>query len=40
MVIAIAKGEKKMPGIAAALKGSLINGLITDEHTAEALLAD
>lgn len=40
MVIAIAKGQKKMPGIAAALKGSLINGLITDEHTAEALLAD
>jgi DNA-binding transcriptional regulator LsrR (DeoR family) len=38
MVIAIAKGEKKMPGIAAALKGNLINGLITDEHTAEALL--
>lgn len=40
MVVAIAKGQKKMPGIAAALKGSLINGLITDEHTAEALLAD
>jgi DNA-binding transcriptional regulator LsrR (DeoR family) len=39
MVIAIAKGEKKMPGIAAALKGNLINGLITDERTAEALLA-
>ncbi|MEP7452995.1 sugar-binding transcriptional regulator [Phyllobacterium sp. SB3] len=39
-VIAIAKGQKKMPGIAAALKGNLINGLITDERTAEALLAD
>ncbi len=39
MVIAIAKGAKKMPGIAAALKGNLINGLITDERTAEALLA-
>lgn len=39
MVIAIAKGAKKMPGIAAAIKGNLINGLITDERTAEALLA-
>lgn len=39
MVIAIAKGEKKLPGIAAALKGNLINGLITDERTAETLLA-
>jgi DNA-binding transcriptional regulator LsrR (DeoR family) len=39
MVIAIAKGPKKLPGIEAALKGSLINGLITDEATAEALLA-
>ncbi|MCX8278625.1 sugar-binding transcriptional regulator [Phyllobacterium sp. 0TCS1.6C] len=38
-VIAIAKGERKMPGIAAAIKGRLINGLITDEQTAERLLA-
>ncbi len=39
MVIATAKGPKKMPGIAAAIKGKLINGLITDERTAEALLS-
>jgi DNA-binding transcriptional regulator LsrR (DeoR family) len=39
MVIAIAKGRKKLPGIQAALKGNLINGLITDEATAETLLA-
>lgn len=37
-VVAIAKGEKKFPGIIAAIKGRLINGLITDEITAEALL--
>ncbi|MBZ3692078.1 sugar-binding transcriptional regulator [Phyllobacterium calauticae] len=37
-VIAIAMGAKKLPGIVAAIKGSLINGLITDEQTAEALL--
>jgi len=39
-VIAIAKGRRKLPGIAAALRGRLINGLITDESTAEALLEE
>ncbi len=38
LVIAIAKGALKLSGIAAALRGRLINGLITDEDTAEALL--
>lgn len=39
LVIATAKGPKKLPGIVAAIKGGLINGLITDEHTAEILLS-
>jgi DNA-binding transcriptional regulator LsrR (DeoR family) len=39
MVIALAKGVAKLPAIGAALAGRLINGLITDEATAEALLA-
>ncbi|MEK1886602.1 MAG: sugar-binding transcriptional regulator [Phyllobacterium sp.] len=39
MVIATAMGSRKMQGIAAAIKGKLINGLITDEQTAEMLLA-
>ena len=30
---------RKLPGIAGALRGRLVNGLITDEATAEALLA-
>lgn len=38
LIIALAKGEKKRPGIRAAIKGELINGLITDEDTAKALL--
>jgi len=38
-VVAIAVGEKKMPGIRAALSRRLVNGLITDEATAEAILA-
>jgi DNA-binding transcriptional regulator LsrR (DeoR family) len=38
LVVAIAKGEKKLPGIRAALNRRLINGLITDERTAEGLL--
>jgi DNA-binding transcriptional regulator LsrR (DeoR family) len=38
LVIAIAKGEKKLPGIEGAIKRRIINGLITDELTAEALL--
>ncbi len=39
-VIALAKGRRKLPAIAAALRGRLVNGLITDEATADALLAD
>lgn len=39
-VIALAKGPRKLRPIAAAIRGRLINGLITDEATAEALLAD
>lgn len=38
LVVAIAKGEKKLPGIRAALGRRLVNGLITDEQTAEQLL--
>jgi DNA-binding transcriptional regulator LsrR (DeoR family) len=38
-VIALAKGARKRPAVAAALRGGLVNGLITDEATAEALLA-
>jgi DNA-binding transcriptional regulator LsrR (DeoR family) len=38
-VVAIAKGPGKLPGIFAALKRRLVNGIITDELTAEALLA-
>jgi DNA-binding transcriptional regulator LsrR (DeoR family) len=37
-VIAIAKGPLKLPGIAAAIRGRLLNGLITDEATAGQLL--
>jgi DNA-binding transcriptional regulator LsrR (DeoR family) len=37
-VIALAKGRRKLPAIAAAIRGRLVNGLITDEATAEALL--
>lgn len=39
LVIGLAAGREKIPAIAAALKGRLINGLITDEQTARALLA-
>lgn len=39
LVFGIAKGPLKLPGIFAALKGRLINSLITDEDTATALLA-
>ncbi|WP_274425680.1 sugar-binding transcriptional regulator [Chelativorans sp. YIM 93263] len=38
LVIASAMGPRKLPGIRIALKGRLVNGLITDEATAEALL--
>ena len=39
LVVALAKGERKLPGIRAALNRRLVNGLITDEHTAERLLS-
>lgn len=39
LVIGLAKGKKKLPGVHAAIIGGLINGLITDEASAEALLA-
>ena len=39
LVVAIAIGEKKVPGIRAALNRRLVNGLITNEATAEDLLA-
>ena len=38
LVVALAMGEKKLPGIRAAANRRLINGLITDERTAAALL--
>ena len=38
LVIAAAMGARKLPGIRAALASRLINGLITDEATAAALL--
>lgn len=38
-VMAIAVGARKMPGIRAALTRRLVNGLITDEATAQAILA-
>jgi DNA-binding transcriptional regulator LsrR (DeoR family) len=39
MVVGIAAGPAKLTAIAAALKGRLVNGLITDDRTAAALLA-
>jgi DNA-binding transcriptional regulator LsrR (DeoR family) len=38
LVVAIAMGKKKLPGIRATLNRRLANGLITDERTAEGLL--
>ena len=38
LVIALAMGERKLPGILAAVTRRLVNGLITDERTAAALL--
>ncbi|MCR5858375.1 sugar-binding transcriptional regulator [Mesorhizobium sp. J428] len=38
LVIAAAMGKAKLPAISAAIRGRLVNGLITDEATAEALL--
>ncbi|MGD9915841.1 MAG: sugar-binding transcriptional regulator [Rhizobiaceae bacterium] len=40
LVIASAMGERKVPGIRAALARRLVNGLITDERTASDLLRD
>ena len=39
LVVASAMGERKLAGILAALRRRIINGLITDEQTAEWLLA-
>lgn len=39
LVVAIAMGRKKLPGIRATLNRRLVNGIITDEATAEGLLA-
>ena len=39
LVMALAMGERKLPGIKAALNRRLINGLLTNESTAESLLA-
>ena len=38
-VIGIAQGRRKVTALTAALKGGLINGVITDEATAEQLLS-
>lgn len=38
-VTALAMGDRKLPAIAAAVRGGLVNALITDEETAEKLLA-
>lgn len=38
LVVAIAMGKRKLPGIRAALNRRLANGLITNERTAEGLL--
>jgi DNA-binding transcriptional regulator LsrR (DeoR family) len=39
LVVALAMGERKVAGILAAATRRLVNGLITDERTAAALLA-
>lgn len=39
LVVAAAMGERKLPGILGAVTRRLVNGLITDERTAAALLA-
>ena len=38
LVVATAMGARKLPGIVAALNRRLVNGLITDERTAELLI--
>lgn len=39
LVIALAMGDRKLPGILAAVNRRLVNGLITDERTASMLLS-
>jgi DNA-binding transcriptional regulator LsrR (DeoR family) len=39
LVVALAMGERKMPGVLAAVNRRLVNGLMTDERTASKLLA-
>lgn len=39
LVVALAMGDKKLPGLLAAVTRRLVNGLITDERTAAELLA-
>jgi len=38
-VIGIAAGPSKVPAITAALKSRILNGLVTDEASARAILA-
>lgn len=38
-VVGIAQGRKKSPAMLAALRGGLLNGIITDEQSAEYMLA-
>ncbi len=40
LVVAVAAGPRKVPAIRGALAGALINGLITDEETAAALMSE
>jgi DNA-binding transcriptional regulator LsrR (DeoR family) len=39
-VVAVAAGEAKVAALRAALRGSLVNGLVTNELTAEGVLAE
>jgi DNA-binding transcriptional regulator LsrR (DeoR family) len=39
LVVALAMGERKLPGLLAAVTRRLVNGLITDERTAAGLLS-
>jgi DNA-binding transcriptional regulator LsrR (DeoR family) len=39
LVVGIAKGDNKLPGILGTLRRRIVNGLVTDELTAQALLA-
>ena len=40
LVVAVAGGEMKIAAIRAVLRSGLLGGLITDEPTAQRLLAD